>query len=46
LNDVEVKINQAKQEYTELKQKAREQAAEAAKALSHALFASALYIPA
>lgn len=36
LNDVEVKINQAKQEYTELKQKAREQAAEAAKALSHA----------
>ncbi|RLM04312.1 CAP-Gly protein [Gibbsiella quercinecans] len=36
LNDADAKINQAKQEYTELKQKAREQAAIAADSLAHA----------
>lgn len=36
LNDVEANIEQAKQQYTELKQKAREEAATAASALAHA----------
>ncbi|VEB98199.1 Uncharacterised protein [Cedecea lapagei] len=36
LNEAEVKINQAKQEYAELKQKAREQAAAAADAIARA----------
>lgn len=36
MDEAEVKINQAKQEYAEIKQKAREQAASAAAALSHA----------
>ncbi|MCG8709298.1 CAP-Gly protein [Brenneria sp. 4F2] len=36
LNDVEASIEQAKQQYTELKQKAREEAAMAASALAHA----------
>ncbi|MEC5318624.1 CAP-Gly protein [Brenneria populi subsp. brevivirga] len=36
LNDVEAKIEQAKQQYTELKQKAREEAAAAASALAQA----------
>lgn len=36
LDDAEAKINQAKQEYVELKQKAREQAAAAADELSRA----------